>query len=105
MEDKKQTVSVSIYGENYPIRGTADPDYIIRVASYLDGKMREVARQDSNRAPAKVAILAALNITDELFKAREATSHEAENISKSFEEKSQHIIDWLESRLSPQAAS
>jgi cell division protein ZapA len=95
MEDKKQTVTVSIFGEEYPIRGDADSDYIVSVASYLDDKMREVAERNANKSPTKVAILAALNITDELFQARKATSREI----KDLEEKTQTIIDWLDSRL------
>lgn len=95
MEDKKQTVTVNIFGEEYPIRGDADPDYIVSVASYLDDKMREVAERNANKSPTKVAILAALNITDELFQARKATSREI----KDLEEKTQTIIDWLDSRL------
>ncbi len=95
MEDKKQTVTVNIFGEEYPIRGDADSDYIVSVASYLDNKMREVAERNANKSPTKVAILAALNITDELFQARKATSREI----KDLEEKTQTIIDWLDSRL------
>ncbi len=95
MEDKKQTVTVSIFGEDYPIRGAAGQDYILQVASYLDNKMREVAEKNSNKSPAKVAILAALNITDELFQARQAASVEV----KEFEEKTQTILQWLEEKL------
>ena len=95
MEDRKQTVTVNIFGESYPIRGEADSGYIMEVASYLDSKMREVAEKNSNKSPAKVAILAALNITDELFRARQASSTEV----KKFEEKTQVILDWLESKL------
>jgi cell division protein ZapA len=95
MEDKKQTVTVAIFGENYPIRGEADTEYIMQVASYLDNKMREVAEKNSNKSPAKVAILAALNITDELFQARQAASVEV----KEFEEKTQTILHWLEGKL------
>ncbi len=98
MEDKKQTVTVNIYGEDYPIRGDADSDYIIQVASYLDAKMREVAQRNGNKSPSKVAILAALNITDELFRARNASSTEVKNI----EEKTQTILEWLETKLPSQ---
>ena len=95
MEDKKQTVTVNIYGENYPIRGDADSAYIVQVASYLDAKMREVAQSNSNKSPSKVAILAAMNITDELFRARHASSAEV----KTIEEKTQTILEWLEAKL------
>lgn len=101
MEDKKQTVTVNIYGEDYPIRGDANPDYIQEVASYLDAKMREISEPNGSRSPAKVAILAALNITDELFKARRASSNEV----KTIEEKTQTILEWLETKLPTQQPS
>lgn len=95
VEDRKQTVTVNIFGEEYPIRGEADTEYIMQVASYLDGKMREVAEKNSNKSPAKVAILAALNITDELFQVRRAASVEV----KKLEDRTQTILDWLDSKL------
>jgi cell division protein ZapA len=95
MEDRKQTVTVNIYGEDYPIRGDANSDYILKVATYLDNKMREVADRNANKSPTKVAILAALNITDELFRARQDTSREIQSL----EEKTQTIIEWLDSKL------
>jgi cell division protein ZapA len=95
MEDKKQTVTVNIYGEDYPIRGDADSAYIVQVASYLDAKMREVAQRNGSKSASKVAILAAMNITDELFRARRASSAEV----KTIEEKTQTILEWLEAKL------
>ena len=95
MDDKKRTVTVSIFGEDYPIRGEGDAEYISSVASYLDGKMREVSERNANKSPTKVAILAALNITDELFQARSATSREIKNL----EDETKTIIDWLDSKL------
>jgi cell division protein ZapA len=64
------SVKVSIYGTEYPVKGDADPSYIEEVAAYVDGKMREVARSLTVKSTTKVAVMAALNITDELFNAR-----------------------------------
>ena len=66
------SVKVTIYGTEYPIQGEADPEYIELVAAYLDGKMREVGRSLTVKSTTKVAVLAALNIADELFRARQA---------------------------------
>ncbi|MCK4857414.1 MAG: cell division protein ZapA [candidate division Zixibacteria bacterium] len=95
MEDKKQTVTVNIFGEEYPIKGNADSEYILKVASYLDGKMREISERNANKSPTKIAILAALNITDELFQAQSVTSREI----KDLEEKTKTLIDWLDEKL------
>ncbi|HOA05521.1 MAG TPA: cell division protein ZapA [Candidatus Fermentibacter daniensis] len=58
---------MSIYGREYSIRGDADPGYIREIAHYLDMKMRQMTDNTTVPSTAKVAILAALNITDELF--------------------------------------
>jgi len=70
------TVSVSIFGSEYKIKG-ADPEYIQSVAAYVDGKMRELERRLATGTPTKIAILASLNIADELF--RERTDRERLN--------------------------
>ena len=69
MEEKK-TLRVNIYGTEYPIRGIADEEYIMKVAEYVDAKMREIDQKVAVKSALKVAILAALNITDELFRER-----------------------------------
>jgi len=64
---RPDTIRVSIYGREYSIRGDADPGYIREIAHYLDMKMRQMTDNTTVPSTAKVAILAALNITDELF--------------------------------------
>ena len=60
-----QAVSVDIYDQVYHLRGT-DPEYIERLASLVDAKMRAVAAHGSTVDSLRVAVLAALNIADEL---------------------------------------
>ena len=68
--DTKNVVQVQIFGHSYTIRGEADQEYILGVASYVDGKMREITEKLPVASLSKVAILASLNIADELFKER-----------------------------------
>jgi cell division protein ZapA len=68
--DAKQTVQVQIFGHSYTIRGEADQDYIVEVAAYVDRKMRDVTERIPVASLSKVAVLASLNIADELFKER-----------------------------------
>lgn len=75
------SVKVTIYGTEYPVKGDADPEYIRSVAAYLDGKMREVGKSLSVKSTTKVAVLAALNITDELMRSREGTLEQSEVLS------------------------
>lgn len=63
-------LKVNIYGTDYPIKGSTNIEYIKQVAEYVDSKMREVDQSIAVVSTLKVAILAALNIADELFKER-----------------------------------
>jgi cell division protein ZapA len=58
-------VSVDIYDQVYHLRGT-DAAYIERLAALVDTKMRAVAAHGSTVDSLRVAVLAALNIADEL---------------------------------------
>ena len=68
--DAKNVVQVEIFGHSYTIRGEADQEYITRVATYVDKKMREITDKLPVASLSKVAILTSLNIADELFKER-----------------------------------
>lgn len=60
-----QAVSVAIYDQTYHLRGD-DPAYIQRLAGLVDSKMRLVASHGKTVDSLRVAVLAALNIADEL---------------------------------------
>jgi cell division protein ZapA len=68
--DSKNVVQVQIFGHSYTIRGEADHEYIMEVSAYVDRKMREITERLPVASLSKVAILASLNIADELFKER-----------------------------------
>lgn len=55
---------VEIFDQPYNLRGT-DPDYIFKLAEFVDTKMRAVAEQTSTVDSLRLAVLAALNIADE----------------------------------------
>lgn len=65
-----QTIHVEIHGQRYALRTELDPQYIAEVAAYLDEKMRMAARELTSSDPLRVAVVAALNVADELFRAR-----------------------------------
>jgi cell division protein ZapA len=95
MEERKQSVKVNIFGEDYPIRGDADASYIKKVAQYVDIKMKEVSERVTNKLPLRVAVLAAMSITDELFKEREDKDKKLLDV----EDKSQFLLEQLDSRI------
>jgi cell division protein ZapA len=65
-----QSINVSIYDQIYHLRGT-DPAHIEHLASIVDGKMRAVSAHGHTVDSLRVAVLAALNIADELSTLRE----------------------------------
>lgn len=61
---KEASVRVEIFDQAYNLRGT-DPEYIFKLAEYVDTKMRSVAQHANTVDSLRVAVLAALNIADE----------------------------------------
>lgn len=58
------SVRVEIFDQGYNLRGT-DADYILKLADYVDSKMRAVSEQTHTVDTSRLAVLAALNIADE----------------------------------------
>jgi cell division protein ZapA len=69
---EKNRVIVTIFGKEYSLVSEVDPDYIRKTAGYLDSQMREVSKNYPNIPESRIAVLAALNIVDELFRCRES---------------------------------
>lgn len=95
-DHRGRTVKVTIYGQEYPIRGHGDEEYIRQVARYVDERMAQIEEKTSITSPTRLAILAALNITDELF----TLQKEKERLLAEFEEKARNISEHLSQGLS-----
>ncbi len=96
MSEESNQVSISIFGQEYSVKAPADPEYIIKIGEYLDGKMREVQSGFSTtQSSTRIAILAAMNITDELFNARQ--SGESENTE--VEQKISSLIELIDESI------
>ena len=96
MSEESNQVEISIFGQEYSVKAPADPDYIKKIAEYLDEKMREVQSGFSTtQSSTRIAILAGMNITDELFNSRE--SGESENTE--VEQKVSSLIELIEESL------
>jgi len=68
-----KSVSVEIFGQRYPIRSALDPEYIKRLATYVDGKIRAAGDSAPSSDPVRLVVLAALNIADEMFRHLESS--------------------------------
>lgn len=68
--DKKNTVSARIFGSEYTLVGTESVEYITKVCSEVDEKMRSIAKSPSAN-PLKTSVLCSVNLCDEKLKCEE----------------------------------
>lgn len=93
MSTKKHTARVTILNEEFTIRSDTPPEHTKAVANYLDQAIRKImssgAVVESNRA----VVLAALQITAELFDARAGAAATDQSI--------QELSDYVRPLLPP----
>ena len=65
-------VHVEVHGQKYPIRTHLDPQYVEDLAQFVEARMALAAKSSPSSDTVGLAILAALNITDEFFRTRSA---------------------------------
>lgn len=82
MSDQKSRVEVEIFGEYYTLKGDAPPEQIMMLARFVNDKMEELFARNPRLNKTHIAILAALNIAEELSKLQE----EHDNLVKMLEE-------------------
>ena len=87
----KHSVKVSILGEEYTIRSDVSPESTKAIAKYLDTAIREVMHTGKVLDTQRASILAALQITNELFDARAG----AEDVATSMAALSADVKRWL----------
>jgi cell division protein ZapA len=68
---RERDMKIEIYDQMYNVNGEQDEEYLKELAAYVDGKMRTIAESTHMVDSLKVAVLAALNIADEMFTMRQ----------------------------------
>ncbi|MCG8468159.1 MAG: cell division protein ZapA [Gemmatimonadetes bacterium] len=86
-------VRVMIFGEEYQIRTDLGEEYTLECAKYVDDAIQEAHVGGHITEPHRAAILAALKITDELFRAR----REAEELTDTVQDRIGELVSRLES--------
>ena len=71
---KDKLTRVKIFGMEYSLKGDEEQEYMEELSNYVDQKMREVSENSALVSTAKVAVLAALRIADELEQLRKRKS-------------------------------
>lgn len=64
-------MSVTIFGQSYSLRAEENGNYVEDLARYVDAQMRTLSESTGTTDSLRVAVLAAVNIADELFKLEE----------------------------------
>ena len=88
----KRQVTVQIAGQRYVLRTDSDEDEVKRLASYVEGRIRDIQRQSRTADTQAVATLAALQIAEELFGERQAQAA----LKKKIRDKGQALLQFLE---------
>lgn len=100
--NEKTVVPVTIAGEEYRIRAMASAEYTHACAEYVDEMVREIQAQAPRMEIHKIAILAAMALTDQLFQARESS----ESLRAEGTALASHLVSQIESALAiPDLAS
>jgi len=87
----KRSVTVQIAGQKYSLK-TDDDDRLVRaIATYVDGKFREIQRVTRNPDTQAVAILTALQAAEDLFREREETAA----LKGRVRDKARSLLDYL----------
>lgn len=75
-----RTMTVHILGQEYRIRSTESGEFVREVALYVDELMSRISSRMASGTNAQVAVLAALNIAEELHRERRASSEPAPEV-------------------------
>jgi cell division protein ZapA len=92
---EKSSVKVNIMGMEYALKADVNPDYIQELASYVNNKMQRLNSGAPTYTPLKIAVLSAVNISDELFRMK----RKYENLVKEIESTSEEITEKLDQFL------
>jgi cell division protein ZapA len=79
MTTDKKSIRVKIFGSEYPLRGESE-EFTRKVASYVDEMINTIHSRIPEQPTLTVAVLSALNVTEDLFKERERSKAAERNL-------------------------
>jgi len=90
-----KTIEVEVFGHRFSLQGEGDEAYFHELAEYVDTQMRTLAKQTKTSTPTKLAILAAINVTDELFRQQ----RHRESGDTEMERRAQLLVERIDEHL------
>ena len=95
-DDKKTEITdVTIFGREYPLHSGESDDYTRSVAQFVDKRMYEIASEQNLADPMRIAILAAMDIADQLLRNRDVREDGAGRMSQAMNRLA-HIVEKVE---------
>ena len=95
-DDASRIVSVEIMGQRYPIRSSLDAEYITHLAGYVHEQIQAATEASTGGDTVRIAVLAALNIADEYFRAQHTETALGKNLRERAAEIEQIVDRALE---------
>ncbi len=81
-EPDERVVRVEVFGQEYAIRSALDEGYVQELAGYVSAKMRAASEVTPNSDVLRLAILAALNLSDEVFRCEDGERRRAAEVTR-----------------------
>ena len=95
MEKRGSVTQVEIFGQTYNVRADGESSYIHDLARFVDSRMKEVAERTATVDTTKIAILAALNISDDLYQVQKGRKDDPTNATARAERLIRRLDDAL----------
>lgn len=89
-------IRVNVFGSDYTLKSDDDENLVKEIAKFVDNKMREIDRQYSLKSSVMVAILAAMQISEELFQEREHRKKLLKQLNEESRKMNRLLIDAIE---------
>lgn len=96
-EPTRYSVTVRIAGEEHTLRSTVAPEYTLRCAELLDGKIQEIRDASGLAETHRAVILAALSVTDRYLQ----TKDELDRLRREVTSRSMNLVKRIEEELDP----
>ena len=90
-----QAFEIEVYGHRYTIRGEAEESYVRELAQQLDERMRGLATKMKNVTPMQLAVLTAINLTNELNQALKLQQEDTDDLNR----RAAGLIDSIQETL------
>lgn len=89
---EKNKVIVRIAGNEYVISGTEPPEYIQKVALFVDRKLQEITRKNHTLSTSMASVLTSVNMADEMFRLNESLNNKEFELTE-LKRKNQELME------------